>query len=145
LTLVWALLLSSCGYFLGSSLYQKLPEGHDLKIKRFYFHFFFAVIYCAIILIAFNGGYDINQDNYKNYGCVAAIIVPLHLFTMYCMFYLIWFIAKAISTIENKKAVRFDNYAGIFFLIWFFPIGIWWIHPKVRKIFSADEESLPTT
>ncbi len=139
LTGIWEVLLAYCVYFLGKSLYQRLPEGHDLKIKRFNFHLLFAIAYLAIVFIVFSGGYEINQDNYKNYGWALAIIIPLHLFTMYCMFYVIWFIAKAIATIENKKVVGFDIYASSFFLLWFFPIGIWWVHPKVRSIFLANK------
>jgi len=126
-------------------LYQKLPFGHDLKIKRFHLNLSFPLVYFLVVLIVFDGGYSINQDNYNDYGHLAWIIVPLHVFAMYCMFYTIWFIAKCIATIENNKVVEFDNYAGNFFLLWFFPIGIWWIHPKVRKIFMGDRESLPTT
>jgi hypothetical protein len=61
------------------------------------------------------------------------------------MFYVIWFIAKAIATIEQNEVVTFDTYAENFFLLWFFPIGIWFMHPKVRKIFSAGTEGMPTT
>jgi hypothetical protein len=134
-----------CTYFLGDSLYQKLPVRHDLKINRFHFSLFFALAYLIVVVIIFDGGYSINQANYKDYGWTVAIIIPLHLFEMYCVFYTIWFIAKCIATIEHNKAVGFDLYAGNFFLLWFFPIGIWWIHPKVRKIFSVDIESLPST
>lgn len=145
LTLIWAGLIVSCIYFLGNSLYQKLPIGHDLKVNRFHFNLLFPLVYLIIVFIAFDGGYEINQDNYKDYGWLIWVIVPLHLFAMYCMFYTIWFIAKCIATIENNKVVGFDNYAGNFFLLWFFPIGIWWVHPKVRKIFSDGTENLPTT
>jgi hypothetical protein len=40
LTIIWAAFFAYCTYFLGDSLYQKLPVGHDLKIKRFHFNFF---------------------------------------------------------------------------------------------------------
>jgi hypothetical protein len=97
----------------------------------------------TIVFILFDGGYEINQNNYNEYGWWLVVIIPLHLYTMYCMFYTIWFIAKCIATIENNRVVGFDSYAGNFFLLWFFPIGIWFIHPKVRKIFSMDAETQP--
>jgi hypothetical protein len=145
LTILWAGVLAYCTYFLGHGLYEKLPVGHDLKIKRFHFHLFFALAYLGVVFIVFKGGYEINQDNYKDYGWTVAIILPLHLFTMYSIFYVIWFIAKAIATIEQNKVVKFDTYAGNFFLLWFFPIGIWFVHPKIRKIFSGETEGMPTT
>jgi hypothetical protein len=143
LTIIWAAFIAYCIYFLGASLYQKLPAGHDLKIKRFHFNLLFPVVYLTIVSILFRGGYEINQNDYQEYGWTLAIILPLHLFTMYCIFYTIWFIAKCIATIENNKMVGFDSYAGNFFLIWFFPIGVWFIQPKVRKIFSEDEVPQP--
>jgi len=140
LMIIWVIFFVYCVYFLGDSLYQKLPAVHDLKIQRFYFHLFFPLVYLIVIGICFDGGYEINQDNYKEFGWWAAIIIPFHLFTMYCIFYTIRFIAKSIVTIESNKVVGFDNYAGNFFLLWFFPIGIWFVHPKVCKIFSTPAE-----
>ncbi len=145
LTAIWAGFIAYCVYFIGNSLYQKLPVGHDLKINRFHFNLLFPIVYIITVFIVFDGGYNINQDNYKDYGWTVAIIIPLHLLAMYGMFYTIWFIAKCIATIENNRVVGFDNYAGNFFLLWIFPIGIWWVHPKVRKIFSGETESHPAT
>lgn len=138
LTLVCMMVAAFCVYFLGNSLFQKLPATHDLKINRFHFNLVFPLFYLVIVYIVFDGGYEINQDNFKDFGWMAWVIIPLHLLAMYCIFYTIWFIAKCIATVENKKVVVFENYAGYFFLLWFFPIGIWIVHPKVRKIFSED-------
>lgn len=140
----WAIFFLCCTYFLGNTLYKKLPVGHDLNLKRFHFSLLFPVFYLTVVFVVFDGGYDINQDTYKSYGWIAALIVPMHLFTMYCMFYIIWFIGKAIATIENNKVVTFDVYAGNFFLLWFFPIGIWWMHPKVKRILLNETVVLTT-
>jgi hypothetical protein len=145
LTITWMALMSYCIYFLCDNLYQKLPAGHDLNFKRFQFNFFFVVLYLSFVFIVFEGGYEINQDNYKDFGWTIFIILPLHIYMMYCLFYIIWFIAKSITTIENNNVVAFEKYASNFFLLWFFPFGIFWVHPKVRKIFSVDTESQPTT
>ncbi|MBI2729772.1 MAG: hypothetical protein HYX40_03310 [Sphingobacteriales bacterium] len=140
LTLVWASFIGVCVYTVANSLHKKLPEYHELKIKRFNFYLLFALVYFIIVVIVFEGGYEINQDNYKDYGWAIAVIIPLHLFMMYCVFYLIWFIAKAIATVENKRVVFFETYAANFFLLWFFPIGVWFVHSKILKIFSETTQ-----
>ena len=136
LTSLWLLIFSFSVFFLVTKLYLKLPETHDLQIRRFNFCFFFSLIYIVIISLSFKNGYDINQDNYREFGWSIYLILPLHLVLMFCIFYMIRFIAKAIKTIERSKIVGPDAYVGLFFLIWFLPIGIWWIYPKIRKIFS---------
>jgi hypothetical protein len=138
LTTIWALFFVYSVFLLGDSLFKKLPEGHDLKIKRFYFSLLFPAVYVIAVYILFPGGFEINQNNYRAFGWWLLIILPFHLFAMFCIFYVIWFIAKSIATIENNKVVGFDHYSGNFFLLWFYPIGIWFVHPKVRKIFSLD-------
>ena len=45
--------------------------------------------------------------------------------------------AKALKTVEWQKPVTFSDFAGEFFLIWFFPIGIWIIQPRINKLFDA--------
>lgn len=67
---------------------------------------------------------------------IFAFIAPLHLFSMFCMFYCGYFNAKALKAVETKKPVTFSDYVGEFFLIWFFPIGIWIIQPRINKIFE---------
>lgn len=129
-------------YFLGNSLYKKLPVKHDLNVRRFNMRVLFCVLYVAIVMamsLLYNSG---DRRNYTDLEGFVWIIIPFHLLAMYCMFYAIWFIAKCIATVENGKVVYFDTYAGLFFLLWFFPIGVWWIHPKLQKIFFGTDESL---
>jgi len=65
---------------------------------------------------------------------IIRVVFPLHIFSMFCIFYAMWFISKAIKTIEFQKPVSFSDYAGEFFLLWLFPVGIWIIQPKINKI-----------
>jgi hypothetical protein len=132
----WLSFISYATYYLAINLFERLPKGSSLSIKRFNFYFFFAIAYVILVLVLTGGkGYLINQDNYRDYGWNLALIIPLHIFTMFCIFYAAWFIAKAISTIESRKEVHWDAYLGNFILILIFPVGIWFLHPKVRGIF----------
>lgn len=67
-------------------------------------------------------------------GILFAIIVPLHLFSMFCIFYSLYFVAKTFKTVELQREVSFSDFVGEFFLIWFYPIGIWFIQPKINKM-----------
>ena len=69
----------------------------------------------------------------SNSGWIVAIIIPLHLFSMFCIFYLI---AKTIKTAELQRKVGFGDFAGEFFLLWFYFIGIWINQPKVNKLYG---------
>jgi hypothetical protein len=69
---------------------------------------------------------------------IFALIIPLHLFSMFCIFYSLYFIAKALKTVESQKTVSFSDFAGEFFLIWFFPIGVWIIQPRINKLFETS-------
>jgi hypothetical protein len=42
-----------------------------------------------------------------------------------------------VKTIELQREVTFSDFAGEFFLIWFYPVGIWIIQPKVNKFAQA--------
>jgi hypothetical protein len=118
-----SIFIAYCIYYLANSLYERLPAGHDLNINRFYFNAVFAIFYMVTISIIFDGHFEINQDNYKSFGGWIYVIIPLHIFAMYCLFYGLYFIAKSITTVERQKRVGFDEYAGNFFLLWFFPFG----------------------
>jgi len=53
-----------------------------------------------------------------------------------------YIIARTIKTAELQRATRFDDFKGKFFLIMFFPIGIWFIQPRINKIITQDINNL---
>ncbi|MGA9473780.1 MAG: hypothetical protein WBV36_15040, partial [Terriglobales bacterium] len=65
-----------------------------------------------------------------------AIIFPLHILAMICMFYLLNFVSKNLAIAETGKEVTFYDYAGPFFLLWFFPIGVWVVQPRINRLYA---------
>jgi hypothetical protein len=124
-------------YFLGTELYNKLPGGHTLNINKFKFHFFFPLIYFTIAIVATGGGYTISGDNIDQFGAIGYLMIILHIFSMYCMIYCIYFLSKALISVETQnKNIQTSEYIGYIFGFWFFPIGIWFIQPKIKQIFT---------
>jgi len=65
---------------------------------------------------------------------IFGLIIPFHLFSMFCIFYCLYFVAKVFKTVELQRKVTFSDFAGEFFMIWFYPIGIWIVQPKINKM-----------
>ena len=64
-------------------------------------------------------------------------LIPFHLLAVYGMLYVLYFVSKSLVVAEEKQILRFDRYLGTLFLFWFFPIGIWFVQPRVRKILKC--------
>ncbi len=56
-------------------------------------------------------------------GVSVWVILPLHLASMVSLFYLLYFVSKNLVLAETAKQVSFYEYAGPFFLLWFFLLG----------------------
>lgn len=127
-------------------LKHKIPQDIKMKTTKFKIFFFIPLVYILLfvtllgismswIVTGVNSGI---QPDFVNIGLFISIIFPLHFFSMFCIFYCFYFVAKTIRTIELQRECSFSDFAGEFFLIWFYPIGIWIIQPRINKI--AEEE-----
>lgn len=65
-------------------------------------------------------------------------ILPMHLAAMAAVFYSFGFTAKQLVKLERQQKVSFFSYSGPFFLFWFFPIGVWFIQPKVNELLGNN-------
>ena len=75
------------------------------------------------------------------------VVLPLHVACMVCIFYLLYFVSKNLVLAETGKQASFYEYAGPFFLLWFFPIGVWVVQPKVNRLYAerSSTEELTAT
>ena len=123
-------------YQVGSKLHDKLPPNTGLNLNRFKFFLFTPLIYMVLLCI---GMIFIFTDLRTGPPIwTFAIIVPLHLFSMFCMFYCLYFNAKSLKSVELQREALFEDYVGYFFLLWFFIVGIWIIQPKLNRLMAED-------
>jgi hypothetical protein len=120
-------------------LQKKVPENITMKVKKFKIFFFIPIVYILIFLafisLSMNGLFSTYPEpNAGIIGGLFAVIIPLHLFSMFCIFYSLYFVAKTFKTVELQREVKFGDFAGEFFMIWFYPIGIWIVQPKINKM-----------
>jgi hypothetical protein len=122
-------------------LQKKVPENVTMKVKKFKIFFFIPLVYFLILMSVFfvfmNGLFSLNSNPEPSFGLIGgifAVIFPIHLFSMFCILYSLYFVAKTFKTVELQREVKFGDFAGEFFMIWFYPIGIWIIQPKINKM-----------
>ncbi len=122
-----------------TGLQAKIPEEARMRLTRFKIFFFIPLIYLLFFSILIGGTMTgmMSGPSAPDPGIMVGlltIIVPLHLFSMFCIFHSIYFVAKAFKTAELQRKVTFSDFAGEFFMIWFYPIGIWIVQPKINKM-----------
>lgn len=115
---------------IGVGIQKYIPQELRLNLTRFKIFFIFIVVYYLFIILIFINNFLL-MDQIGPY--MPLIIIP-HLFAMFCTFYCLYFISRSIKTADVQRKVGFSDYAGEFFLLWYFPIGIWFVQPKINKV-----------
>jgi hypothetical protein len=130
-------------------LQKKVPENVIMKTRKFKIFFFIPLVYilCISLFIVgmFSGIMQNGNEPSGGFGVgIVGIILPLHLLSMFGMFYSLYFVAKTFKTVELQKEVNFGEFAGEFFMLWFYFIGIWIIQPKINKMAENENTTANT-
>ena len=125
-------------------LQKKVPQNIIMKTKKFKIFFFIPLFYifCISLFIGsmFSGIMKGETSPSGEFiGVMIGIIIPLHLLSMFGIFYSMYFVAKTFKTVELQKEVSFADFTGEFFMLWFYFIGIWILQPKINKL--ADSKN----
>ncbi|MNV05497.1 hypothetical protein D3C71_958380 [compost metagenome] len=116
----------------------KMPSG---RIKTF---LIIPIIYlCSIPLflapiIGDVSNIDHNPGIILKFASLGFLFFFLHLFCMFCMFHTFYFVAKTIRAAELQRDVTFSDFTGDFFLVWFLPVGIWFLQPRINQLIEAQ-------
>lgn len=110
---------------MGSFLNSIGEPALRLRVSFFRFALLYPTVYIPIFFALFN----------TSRPALLALIFPLHVFAMFCLFYDLYFVSKSLALIETGELVSFYDYAGAFFLLWFFPLGVWFIQPRINRLY----------
>ena len=116
------------------SIVKVLSERNQYDKETKLGKFTAVLIWTAFYSISLSIYFALTFNKYEDPKWFPLIIIPGQIFLFYCVFYLTSFIAKLICTVEQKRIIKFQDYLGYFFLFFIFPIGIWWIHPKINQL-----------
>ena len=150
LTLFPVIMIVYSGLFFGwiwsiaIGLQRKVPVSVKMKVKKFKTFFFVPLIYIVLIslIVGFSASGLFANGNASASVIVGnifiAIVFMLHLFSMFCIFYSLYFVSKTIKTAELQREVTFGDFIGEFFMLWFYPVGIWFIQSKINKMAQME-------
>lgn len=132
------------GWFwsIAMGLQEKVPENVKMKTKKFKVFFFIPLVYITLLSLFLGNMFSVmsqidSEPSGGMVGAMAGIIFPLHILSMVGIFYSMYFVAKTFKTVELQREVKFGDFAGEFFMFWFYPIGIWILQPKINKMIEV--------
>jgi len=124
-------IINTTGYIIFFILPLFMGEAlHNIANMRFDLNHNFFLINASIVLLSFTIPAIVGSFHFTGLAALP------FLYIFFAFLYSFAYPVKAMNTIEKGKDVSFSQYAGDFFLLLFFPIGIWIIQPRLNKIAS---------
>ena len=129
---------------IGNGLHDRVPAGVTLPVRKFRNLLFFAAGYMVIFMFSIFLLFAFNFDTFFSYASGAGmfLVLPLHLITIFCILYALYFDARTIKSIELGRSAEFSEYLPEIILLWFWPVGIWILQPRINRIAENAEKTL---
>jgi hypothetical protein len=116
---------------LGSLLTSVVPPA--LKLKK---RFFLFTILCSAIYVPVSIGLFQSID-----GKLFLVTIPFHVFAVFCMFCNLYFVAEGLVIAETDERASFLDCLGPFLLLWFAIIGVWFIQPRINRLYTEKRNA----
>ena len=71
-----------------------------------------------------------------------ALIVPTSIFAFFCLLYDFNFVAKTLFMAETGEPPTMGDNWLTFLQLWFFPVGAWFIQPRVNRLYKRGARDL---
>ena len=106
---------------------QRLPDNLRRSHALFTAGLIYATVYASLLFLFV---LDLRLPDFY--------ILPFHLLAMAGAFYGLWFSARQLTTLKENRELKFIEYSGPLFLMWFFPLGVWFIQPMVNRYIASN-------
>ena len=114
----------------GSFLHALVRPDLRPSLRFFRLALVYPLVYMAFFLLTF--------DRLTMSPGYFFSVFPFHLLAMYCVFFDFNFVSKSLALAETGEPVSFYDYAATFFLLWLFPIGIWFVQPRINRLYGSS-------
>lgn len=131
------LIMFSWLYTIGVNIYDRLPSRPPSKLNKFKASIIIPFTYLIIEMVLLFSGIITTYDD-EAYGVIDILMLLMHIFSMLCIFYAYYFIAKTLKSVELQREASSGDYIGDFFALWFFFFGIWLLQPRINRLFRSE-------
>jgi len=127
--LIGTLISFSWVLFVGHGLYNYLPKKIHFNYNLFLVNFFICLTaYTTVMILSDGDGMTFN-------GLPA---LP-GFYVFYALLYITTFPGRLLKSIEIDEKAKLGGYIGNFFLLIFWPIGIWFLQPRINKVVAGQD------
>jgi hypothetical protein len=119
-----------------------------LRLKPFYYCFFAPILLFGLysireLLITSQTQQLSSTESQLNLPTVQSFIILSigYLTTVFCLLYTWRFTAKMLKSVEMQREAIYAEYSRDFFLLWFYPVGIWFIQPRINRIVQENQHT----
>ncbi len=120
-------------WLIGTKINLKISE----KIRPKPAFFKFAIIFCTVFAVSFTLLFIMTAFiDIASPELLSKLIMLLLVFDICLLVYSSNFVAKNLVMYEKGRSVNFLEYLSTFFMLWFYPIGVWMVQPRVNRIFK---------
>lgn len=121
-----------------TKLSKLVPDHVRLPIGRIKFFFVLPVIYfCCLpfyIVFVIQTVTMEKEEDLLLAALLGLVVFIFHFLSIFCILHTFYFVAKTVKSAELQRNPSFSNFVGDFFLIWIFPVGIWFIQPRINRL-----------
>ena len=108
-------------YSIPTELNKRLPKKNRIPSLLFQIPFFYAIGYLPVFFILI-----FSHTPFQ-------VIIPFHLTAMFSIFFVMILACISIIRFEKEKNLKQSSGIGLFFGMWYYIFGIWYIQPKLNK------------
>lgn len=116
----------------GQQIYVKLKDKRAFNINKFKGLSIWTIVWVIVYMILLN--IFLWPPGTDNQSLGQMIFIPISalsaIFPIYALYYNIDFVARGLTNYYNDKGLRFGTIVSLLF----FPIGLFWIQPKILTI-----------
>lgn len=136
-----AILMFAWLWSIPSVLDPLIPADQKLRYPLFKLAFFLITFFSFIWVIYSGLSFEYREEMaFQIPEWLRILIFYFLIFFNVLYLWCIAYVARTIRTAELGRKAKYGEVIGLFFLIWFFLIGIWHVQPRLNRLVCKIEE-----